>query len=552
MRCGMRIVASSVGVVVVAAIASHHRFRPPVLVAVKEAVNEPDPSPDSRLAQIEHVEVEGPEGARLRGLFVHADRDAPIVVHLLESGGSASVEEDRWAGRNPGNVVFELADLGFASLLLDYRGVGSSEGSRRTAHLEEDVHAMWREALRRVNGDGGRLFVRATSIGTVGAMILLRDGVRPAGLALIAPIDAATVAGHFAGAVFGALARGLAAWTLRPVADDVDMPTRLARADAPLFVAAGSEDELWPSNEQAGVRSIVAERRGRFADEHAFRQRIFVLHMDGEDVTSPILHHISLTIHSKEEMTDAERSFWKERGGAIDVAARIARVLDGIAPAVRKNLESNPVERRRLEPVAAAHVGADPRVLAFLARCRAEGPAARTFLGDCRFRSPAFLGDLGEPSWLEVLTFDDPAGDLSGELTLRAFGFFHRGVNSGQLPEPASVATVLEVARGVAADGIACASRKWRGKGPHDSGWWGEDLRSPLWSPLAKDARLTRVDAARHFVRILFHGAGIPDRVTVSTDGTAPLEARDGERWVAIDPSIVFERVATDPPVAAR
>jgi len=549
MRRVRRIAALSVGGIVVAAAAMHHRFRPPVLFAAEAAEKEPDPGRDSRLAQVEQVEVEGPEGARLRGLFVHADRGAPIVLHLLESGGSVSVEEDRWAGRNPGDVVFELADLGFASLLIDYRGVGSSEGSLRTAHLEEDVHAMWQEALRRVDGEAGRVYVRATSIGSVGAMILLRDGVRPAGLALIAPVEAATVAGHFAGAVFGTLARGLAAWTLRPVADDVDLSTRLAQSDAPLFVAAGGEDELWPSSEQAGVRSIVAARRGRFADEHDFRRRIFVI---GEQVRSPILHHISLTIHSKEEMTDAERSFWKERGGAIDVAARMARVLDGIAPAVRRNFESSPDERRRLEPVAAAHVGADPRALAFLARCRAEGPAARAFVEDCRFRSPAFFEDLGKPSWLEVLTFDDPAGDLSGELTLQAYGFFHRGVNFEQISESASVATVLDVARGVAADGITCASRKWRGRGPHDGGWWSEDLRSPLWSPLEKDSQLTRDDAARHFVRILLHGAGILDRVTVASDGRAKLEARDGERWVAIDPSIVFERVATDPPVAAR
>jgi hypothetical protein len=511
--------------------------------------NEPEPDSDPRLARAERVEVEGPDGARLRGLFVHADRDAPIVLHLLESGGSVSAGEERWAGGNPGEVVFELADLGFASLLLDYRGVGASGGTRRTVHLAEDVHVMWREALRRADGDAGRVYVRATSIGAVGAMILLRDGVRPAGIALIAPVEASTVAGHFAGAVFGRFARGLAAWTLRPVADDVDLVTRLSQSEAPLFVAAGSEDELWPSNEQAGVRTILATRQGRFADEHEFHRRIFVF---GDQVSSPILHNISLTIHSKEELSDAERSFWREHGGSIDAVARMARVLDGISPAMRNYFGSNQDARQQLERIGAAHIEDDPRVLAFVACCRADGPDARFFIGDCRIRSPEWLDRLDDPSWLEVLTFDDPAGDLSGDLTLYAFCFFHRGAAHDQLPELASVATVLDVARGVAADGITNASRWWRGKGPHSTGKWSEDLRSQLWSPLAKDPRLTKGDAARHFVRLLLHGAGIPDRVTVAADGSITLEARDGETWVAVDPSIVFERVATDPPVATH
>ena len=547
MRRGRRIVAWSAGVVVVVAIATHHRFRPPVLCAVESSATESDPNKDSRLAHAERIEIEGPEGARLRGLFVRADRDAPIVLHLLESGGSVSAEEDRWAGGNPGEVVYALADLGFASLLIDYRGVGASGGTRRTDHIAEDVHAMWREALRRASGEGGRVYVRATSIGTVGAMILLRDGVRPAGLALIAPVEASTVAGHFAGAIYGRLASGIARWTLRPVADDVDLSTQFARSEAPLFVAAGSEDELWPSNEQAAVRSLVANRRGCFADEHSFRQRILV---PGDAPRSPILHHISFTVHSKEELSDAERSFWKERGGAIDVAARVARVLGGISPAMRDHFGSDVGARQRLERLAAAHFGEDPRVLAFLACCRADGPGVRFFINDSRFRPPAWLERLGDASWLEALTFDDPAGDLSGELTLHAFRFFHGGATYEQVADPASVATVLDRARGVAADGITCASRWWRGSGPDGAGTSGEDLRGQLWIPLTAASRLTKNDAARQFVRILLHGAGIADRVTVAVDGTTTLVARDGERWVVVDPSIVFERVASDPPVA--
>lgn len=536
------------GIVVVGALVGVRcRFTPPVLSSVEADASGTEEHRDPRWSRVERIEVEGPEGAKLRGLFIPSDRDAPVVLHLLESGGSVSVNEGRYAGNNPGEVAFELADLGFASLFLDYRGIGGSDGTIRTAHLADDVHAMWGEALRRAHGDAGRVFVRATSIGTVGAMILLRDGVQPAGLALVAPVDATTVAVHFADAGFGILARWLAEWTLLPVAEDVEPGTRLARSDAPLFVAAGSKDELWPPAEQTGVRDVVAAKRGRFVDESAFTRRLFIL---GE-WHSELQHHISFTIHSKEEMCASERSFWKERGGAIDLPARMARILDGVSPVLRRRFEADSEARRRLELLAAEHVAEEPSVLAFLACCPAHEPETERFLAYCRGRTPEWLDHLGDSMALDVLAFDDPAGDLSSDLTLLAFEFFHRGVNDETTPDPATVATVLERARGVGAEGISAAQRRWRGsEGGRSGGEWGEDFRSEIWEPLETHQRLPPSDAARHLVRILLHGAGIADRVSEAPNGSITLEACDGERWVAVDPAIVFERVESDPAAA--
>src|SRR6185369_9584719 len=110
-------------------------------------------------------EVEVEPGVRLRGVFVPSDPGAPVVLHLLESGGSVTSVDFPYSG-----VVAQLSDLGYASLILDYRGVGESDGERSVDHLRPDALAMWGEALRRAGAADGAarcVVVRATSIGSV-------------------------------------------------------------------------------------------------------------------------------------------------------------------------------------------------------------------------------------------------------------------------------------------------------------------------------------------------------------------------------------------------
>ena len=107
----------------------------------------------------------------LRGAYVPPAAGGPLVLHLLESGGSVAYAE---GGR--GAILCQLADLGIGSLMMDWTGVGVSSGERANENLRRDASAMWREALRLVDGDSSRLIVRAASLGTLAAADLLSEG----------------------------------------------------------------------------------------------------------------------------------------------------------------------------------------------------------------------------------------------------------------------------------------------------------------------------------------------------------------------------------------
>ena len=77
----------------------------------------------------ETVAVTTYDGAELRGLFVPAGEGAPVVLHLLESAGSVGSLMP-----SKSEIAHDSANLGFASLLIDYRGVGISPGERSPGH----------------------------------------------------------------------------------------------------------------------------------------------------------------------------------------------------------------------------------------------------------------------------------------------------------------------------------------------------------------------------------------------------------------------------------
>ncbi|MBK7875647.1 MAG: alpha/beta hydrolase [Planctomycetes bacterium] len=182
------------------------------------------------------VSLPAGEGALLCGLFVPADPGAPVVLHLLESGASAGESSGRSL------LAEELADLGFASLIVDYTGVGLSTGERGAKHLERDARAAFDEAVRRA-GAPERVVLRGTSIGTLAAATLLRDGARPMAVVLVAPVRADTVVARAAESFHGTLAGWFAHLAFRRVAD-VDLTAELARVRMPLFVAGSRRDEF--------------------------------------------------------------------------------------------------------------------------------------------------------------------------------------------------------------------------------------------------------------------------------------------------------------------
>lgn len=223
------------------------------------------------------IEVSTPSGQVLRGAFLEAGPEAPVVLHLLPTGASTRTGVPGGIGRVAlDGTLLALQQLGWSSLVIDYRGVGDSDGDRSPELLREDGRAMWREAVLRAGGAAERVVVRATSLGTLIAADLLRagnalGGSQPAGALLFAPIDAETIVPNAARSRYGTLAGWWAGWTHRTP----DFPGLVAAAssiDPPLLIVLPARDPYLPPEEAARVRdaAVAAGHRVETLDgEHA-------------------------------------------------------------------------------------------------------------------------------------------------------------------------------------------------------------------------------------------------------------------------------------------
>lgn len=329
------------------------------------------------------VEIPLQEGGVLRGLCVPSDPGSPVVLHFLEAAASCADSPGRET------LARELADLGYASLFVDYEGVGLSPGERDSDHLPRDARAAWNEAVE-LAGAPRRVVLRGTSIGTIAAGILLSEGVTPMAVVLVAPVRADTVVQRGAAALYGWPASWLAALAFRRVAP-LDLTAQLAQVRAPLFVAGSRADEF-----------VGAEHVERF-----------------------------------ERSVRAAGGTWAEfqQANHIVLAALGARVLPGERALLRAQ-HTPPLETRRRELLSAL---TDER-----AACLPEGSQARArFEGLARYSRPgrpaldvaAALGtrhvwDAARLRWLHLdspyASHDDPLRalldleDLAGPLPIDA------------------------------------------------------------------------------------------------------------------------------------
>jgi len=211
----------------------------------------------------ERVEVELATHETLRGLFVPAGEGAPIVLHFLGSSGSVTTRQHADGLDFDTDELFAaLRDRGCASLALDYRGVGASDGSRDPHHTPDDALAAWNEALRRADGDSRRVVLRGMSLGTLAVASLIERGVQPKSVVLIAPVRAETAAVNWVGEHYGALL----AWIARPFLErpmDVDLFAAIRACRAPLTLAVGSRDALLGARDRDRLIQIARERRAQ-------------------------------------------------------------------------------------------------------------------------------------------------------------------------------------------------------------------------------------------------------------------------------------------------
>jgi hypothetical protein len=228
------------------------------------------------LGDAQAVEIATPSGPVLRGAFLEAAPDAPVVLHLLPTGASTRTGVPGGVGRVALDGALEaLRQLGWSSLVVDYRGVGSSDGERSPRLLGEDGHAMWQEAVQRAGGAPERVVIRATSLGTlVAADLLLSETLsedQAAGALLFAPIDAATIVPNAARFRYGALAGWWAGWTHRSP-DFPEVVEAVASTGPPMLIVLPAQDPYLPPEEAARVRETAAaagQRVETLDGEHA-------------------------------------------------------------------------------------------------------------------------------------------------------------------------------------------------------------------------------------------------------------------------------------------
>jgi len=211
----------------------------------------------------QQLELEVTRGTKIRGVFVPAKNDdAPIVVHLLESLGSVTFGTKDLLGYP---CLWQLRDAGFSSLMVDYRGIGASDGRRSPRNMPLDAESIYAEALRRVNGDSSRIVIRAMSLGTLAAASLYRDlSNLPGAIIMVAPVRAETVAGNWLGKYHGPLVKKFAGMinVRRPV--KVDLVNVMRNLKVPLMIYAPETDYALPPKEMQMVKAACQQANGEW------------------------------------------------------------------------------------------------------------------------------------------------------------------------------------------------------------------------------------------------------------------------------------------------
>jgi len=202
----------------------------------------------------EPFELTAADGTHLRGWLVRGARQGtwPLVVYF---GGNA--EEISW-------LLPEFARVpAYATLLMNYRGYGLSEGSPSEAALFSDALALYDKVVQRPDIDARRVVVMGRSLGTGVA------SQRPvAGVVLVSPYDSMVAVAH---GIYPFLPVGM---LLR---HRFESDRRAPSIHAPLLALAAAQDTLIP-----------AERSRRLVEKWGGASQFELL--DGVDHNTILMH----------------------------------------------------------------------------------------------------------------------------------------------------------------------------------------------------------------------------------------------------------------------
>jgi hypothetical protein len=442
--------------------------------------------------------VPKPDGQALTGLHVPAGPGAPLVLHLIDSSGSAA-----GAGSDFGVLALQLRELGFASLFVDYTGVGLSTGERSVRNLGPDAEAAWSSALELVEGDPGRVIVRAISIGTIAAAELLEAGARPRAMLWIAPVRPATVVPRFAREFHGFWAWLAATIFYGPVAR-VEPTEVIAAAGVPVHGIGSSRDRLLSPAEHEELERVGRASGGSWHD----------LECD----------HVYLGLRAR-RMSPEElailRPLAPPRAPSPPRKGGLAPILDGLAPDLAQRFADGSAARERLAHLEATQPGALPIDLLAAALANDDWVDSWRMLWLHRIRP--FPGVELEDR-IDALSLRTERGTLKAEL-VESFSSPH---DQAWRYDRKNTTLAPRVVGELAAKHDALYQvRYWLACGLNYEVSFQVGATWELLRIEAQDPDAATVDLARYLLKSL----RIPDRLRAGPDGSTRLEALWENRW---------------------
>lgn len=441
----------------------------------------------------------GDDGEFLRGVWVPGDTDrAGVVLHFMPTGVAIA---SGWKRIPQLQIMWDLRDRGLASLFLDYRGVGASDGTPHAGNLREDAQVMWDEAMRRV-GDPKRIVLRGNSLGGLGIATLLERGITPAAIVIAAPVLDDTVAYNVASDEWGAILGWLIDAFIfhRPVG--VDLDGVLAQCRAPQLLMTGDEDEYL---EEAGRTRLAAGMQTS----------------GGTLVIEPGFTHLDAGIEGHYLLPGESDLYSRLFPDSVRLALRISRAGKSV---VQPYLEAV-VARWRVDP---------PDVAFALARIFDQHTPERRLDNLVTWYRNLVEIPIDRAGRDALLNFDDPAApvDPSELKSLRPYAF---GKIDGELVPTADLGKAafderMHCRAYLLPENPRGFDRVWSFPVVVDIDRAADGVEIPSRLLLPPE------DSLRHVVRLLLKNRGIPDRVLLEPAGRPTLQWRDPDgQWKTME-----------------